>query len=78
MLKLMKTKRSKKKVVTPLSEKNCDELILCCALKAYNTLALGKPKKLKDQYKTMETFHYGRNQTILFKSSYYVLPHIHI
>ena len=60
MPKVAKIKRTKKKVVKPLPKKIRDELILCCALKGYNTLAVGKSKRLKDQYKTMATFYHGR------------------
>ena len=55
----IKTKRAKKKVVKPSPKKIRNELTLCCALKACDTLALGKPKKIKEQCKTMATFCHG-------------------
>ena len=33
--------------------------MLCYAMKAHNTLSLGKPKRVKDQYKGMATFFHG-------------------
>ena len=41
----MKTKRAKKKVVKHLPKKIRNELMLCCALKAHDTLALSKQKR---------------------------------
>ena len=55
----MKTKRAKKKVVKPLPKKIRNELMLCCAMKAYDTLAVGKPKRVNDQRKAMSTFFHG-------------------
>ena len=60
MPKVAKIKRTKKKVVKPLPKKIRNELTLCCALKGYNTLAICKSQRLKDQYKTMATFYHGR------------------
>ena len=56
----IKTKRAKKKVAKHSPKKIRNELTLCCALKAHNTLALGEPKKAKDQRKAMATFCHGR------------------
>ena len=43
----------------PLPKKIRNDLTLCCAMKACNTLALGKPKRVKDQHKAMATFFHG-------------------
>ena len=61
MPKVSSSKRPKKKVAKALPKKIRDELILCCALRGYNTLALGNGKRIKDQYKEMATFYHGRS-----------------
>ena len=78
MPNLIKRKKSKKKAVKPLPKKIRNELMSCCAMKACDTLALGKSKRVKDQHKDMAIFFMDIHQTILVKSSYYVLLHVHI
>ena len=52
-------KTFKEKGNETFTKKIRNELMSCCAMKSCNTLALGKPKRVKDQHKAMVTFFHA-------------------
>ena len=56
---IMSGKKTKQNKVPPLTKCIRDELIMCCALKAYSRIKCGGGKNQKTQWFEMERFYHG-------------------